>query len=146
MKTILTITVGILLFLGTSHPAAALISVGVLSKEKAEELGIRMKSRKNGDAGVMVWLEFRKGGFLEKLSYTELRMTDAKGKHLVSARLQPRQVVHGQSEDLMTVSFSANPAQLRNCTFMIVGYRGGRGGVGYVLNVREFLDLKTVGK
>ena len=42
--------------------------MGDLSKEEAKELGITMKHRKNGDAGVKVWLQFKKEGFLEKFS------------------------------------------------------------------------------
>lgn len=57
----------------------AMISVGTLSQEQAREYGITMHHRKNGDAGVQVWLEFKKVGFLEKFSYCELRMKDRKG-------------------------------------------------------------------
>jgi hypothetical protein len=52
-----------------------MISVGVLTKEKAEaKYGITMHARKNGDAGNKVWLQFKKEGWLEKSTYAELRM------------------------------------------------------------------------
>ena len=123
-----------------------MISVGHLSKEQAAELGITMKHRTNGDAGVMVWLEFKKEGFLEAFTYAELQVTDAKGKHLVSARLQPHPVVYGQPKEIVSVAFSADPAQLENCAFMIVAYGSSRGDVGYVLKVKDFLDLKGMAK
>lgn len=145
MKPLLKIWGLIFLFLATL-PCSAMISVGFLSKEQATELGITMKHRTNGEAGVMVWLEFKKEGFLEKFTYAELRMQDANGKHLVSAMLQPRPVVHGQLADIVSVAFSADPAQLENCAFMIVAYGSSRGDVGYLLNVRDFLDLKEVAK
>ena len=130
MRALLKIS-GLILLLLATRPCFSMISVGYLSKAQAKELGITMKHRPNGDAGVMVWLEFKKEGFLEKFSYAELRMKDAKGKHLVSAMLQPRPVVHGQPPEIMSVAFSADPAQLESCAFMIVAYGSSRGDVGY---------------
>lgn len=132
----------ILLLVIAASPCFALISVGFLSKAEAKELGITMKSRKNGDAGTMVWLEFKKEGFLEKLTYCELQVNDAKGKHLVSARLEPHPVTHDQPKDLVSVEFSADPEELKNCSFMIVAYGSTRGDVGYILKVKDFLDVE----
>ena len=146
MKTIFTIAVWFVLLAVAPSPCFAMISVGHLSKEQAAELGITMKHRTNGDAGVMVWLEFKKEGFLEAFTYVELQVTDAKGKHLVSARLQPHPVVYGQPKEIVSVAFSADPAQLENCAFMIVAYGSSRGDVGYVLKVKDFLDLKGMAK
>lgn len=135
----------ILLFVVSSQ-CFAMISVGTLSKEQAREYGITMHHRKNGDAGVKVWLEFKKVGFLDKFSYCELRMNDLKGKHLVSAKLQPHPVTHGQSDEIISVAFSASPAQLENCAFMIVAYGSINGDVGYLLNVKDFLNKKKTSK
>jgi hypothetical protein len=132
-----------LLVLG-AIPCLAMIDVGHLSREEAAKLGITMKQRPDGDAGVRVWLEFKLEGFLEKFTYAELRVENASGKHLVSARLEPHPVVHGQSKDLLSVAFSADPSQLAQCSFMIVAYGSSRGDVGYVLKVKEFLDLDGV--
>jgi hypothetical protein len=118
------------------------ISVGTLTKDRAKEkYGITMHARKNGDAGVMVWLEFKKEGWLQKFTYAELRMNDSQGKHLISARLQPNPVHYGQSKDITSVSFSAAPEQLAQCSFLVVCYGSNEGDVGYYLNVRDFLDL-----
>ena len=141
MKALLKISSLVSLLI--AMPSFAEISVGLLSKKQAAELGITMKHRANRDAGVMVWLEFKKEGFLEKFSYAELRRKDAKGKHHLSARLQPRPVVDGQPADIVSVAFSADPAELENCAFMIVAYGSSRGDVGYVLNVKDFIDLKN---
>ncbi len=123
-----------------------MISVGDLSKSQAEELGITMKHRQNGDAGVMVWLEFKKEGFLGKFTYCDLIMKGPSGKHLVSARLQPHPVVHGQPQEIVSVAFSVAPEHLENCAFMIVAYGSSRGDVGYVLHVKDFLPLKSTDK
>src|SRR5262245_22911189 len=101
--------VGIGLFALFASPSFGMISVGILNKEKAKEkYGITMHARKNGDAGIKVWLEFKKQGWLEKFTYAELRIEDAKGKHLVSAQLQPNPVHHRQPTDITTVAFSAD--------------------------------------
>jgi hypothetical protein len=144
MRTIFKIAVAVLLLLAPSLPAFAMISVGELSKEEAKELGITMKYGKNGDAGIRVWLEFKKEGFLEKFSYAEMRMKDANGNHLVSAMLLPRPMVHGQPEDIVSVAFSVEAGQLENCAFMVVAYGSTRGDVGYWLNVEDFIDLEKV--
>ncbi|MEW6158186.1 MAG: hypothetical protein AB1813_12180 [Verrucomicrobiota bacterium] len=143
MKSI-RIILALLVLIPALLPALGMISVGHLSKAEAEKLGITMKHRKNGDAGVMVWLEFKKEGFLEKFSYAEFQMHDGKGKHVVSAMLQPRPVVHAQPKDIVSVAFSADPAHLPHCAFMIVAYRSIRGDVGYVLNVKDFFDVKQL--
>jgi len=145
MKTLLK-TAGLIPLLVATLPCFAMISVGNLSKEEAAKLGITMQHRQNGDAGVMVWLEFKKEGFLEKFTYAELQLKDARGKHLLSARLQPHPVVYGQPTEVVSVAFSADPAQLENCAFMIVAYGSSRGDVGYVLKVKDFIDLKGVAK
>lgn len=145
MKTLLKLSGVISLVLATI-PCFAMISVGHLSKVQAAELGITMEHRANGDAGVKVWLEFKKEGFLEKFTYAELQVNDAKGKHLVSARLEPHPVAYGQPKEIVSVAFSADPAQLGNCAFMIVAYGSSRGDVGYVLKLKDFLDLKGVAK
>jgi len=123
-----------------------MISVGYLSKDEAAKLGITMRQSPNGDAGVKVWLEFKKEGFLEKFTYAELQMKDARGKHIVSARLEPHPVAYDQPKEIVSVAFSADPTQLENCAFMIVAYGSSRGDVGYVLKVKDFLDLKGEAK
>ena len=141
----LSVTLFVLLFTAaTSSACLAMISIGPLSKIKAKEkYGITMHARQNGDAGIMVWLEFRKKGWLEKFTYAELEMTDEKGKHLISAKLQPNPIHRRQAEDLTTVSFSADPSHLSRCRFLVVCYSSDEGDVGYTLDVKDFLDMKN---
>ncbi len=136
----------VLLLLITAHPCFALIDVGYLTREKASEFGIQVRQRPNGDAGVMVWVEFRKKGFLEAFTYAEFQMTDAKGRHLVSTRIQPHPVEPGQPNDLLTVAFSAQPDQLQHCSILLVAYGSRLGDVGYIIRPRDFLDPVTAPK
>lgn len=100
-----------------------------------------MHARANGDAGVMVWLEFKKEGWLEKFSYAEFRIKDSDERHLVSAKLLPHPAKHGQSNDVVSVSFSADSKHLAQCSFLVVCYGSSEGDVGYYLHVNDFLDL-----
>lgn len=137
-----------LLFVFTllANQCFALISIGDLTKEKAkakEKYGITMHARKNGDAGIKVWLEFKKEGWLEKFTYAELRMVDSEGKHLISAQLQPNPVHHRQPKEITTVAFSVDADQLEQCSFLLVCYNSNEGDVGYFLKAKDFLDLKN---
>lgn len=100
-----------------------------------------MHARKNGDAGIKVWLQFKKEGWLEKFTYAELRMKDNRGKYMVSAKLQPNPAHHRQPKDVTTVAFSADADQLSQCSFLVVCYGSNEGDVGYYLNTKDFLDL-----
>lgn len=127
-----------------STPCFGLISVRSLPKDEAKEMGITMKQRKNGDAGIKVWIEFKKEGFLEKLTYCRLQMNDENGEHLLSAMLRPNPAHHRQPKDVTSFAFSASRDQLANCSFMLVAYGSPRGDVGYVLNVKDYLDLNAL--
>ena len=125
-------------------PSFGMIDIGRLTKDRAKEkYGITMHARKNGDAGVKVWLEFKKEGWLEKFTYAELRMKDAQGKHLLSAQLQPNPVHHRQSKDITSVAFSADAEQLKQFSFLVVCYGSNEGDVGYYLDVKDFLDMEN---
>jgi hypothetical protein len=133
---------GLFFVMMASSVSLAMISIGPLNKSKAKEkYGITMHARKNGDAGIKVWLEFKKKGWLEKFTYAELEMTDEHGKHMISAKLQPNPIDHRQPADITSVSFSAAPDQLPRCRFLVVCYGSNEGDVGYTLDVKDFLDL-----
>ena len=143
-RPIFILMLAIVFLTQVAGPACAMISVGTLTKEAAKDkYGITMHARRNGDAGIKVWLEFKKEGWLEKFTYAELCIRDAQGKHLVSARLEPHPVEYRQSKAITTVSFSAQPDELEKCSFLVVCYMSNEGDVGYYLNVRDFLDLNS---
>lgn len=120
------------------------VDVGVLTKVAAQEkYGITMHGRKIGEGRITVWIEFKKTGWLEKFTYAELRMDDQSGKQILSALLQPTPIYNRQANDLTTVAFSAGPEQLAQCSFFVVCYGSNEGDVGYVLKIKDFLDLKS---
>ncbi|QDU10178.1 hypothetical protein [Gimesia aquarii] len=142
VSCISTVLLSICVFMFSTSPSFGMINVGVLTKEAAKEkYGITMHARENGDAGIKVWLEFKKEGLLKKFTYAELRMDDHQGNYLVSAKLQPNPVHHRQSKGITTVAFSVDADQLAQCSFFVVCYTSSRGGVGYYLKAKDFLDL-----
>jgi hypothetical protein len=144
LSRLLTALLSICLCAFIASPSFGLIEIGVLNKEKAKEkYGITMHARKNGDAGIKVWLEFKKQGWLEKFTYAELQLNDVQGKYLLSAQLQANPSHHRRPEVTTVVAFSAEPSQLKQCTFLVVCYGSNEGDVGYYLRVKEFLDLKN---
>jgi hypothetical protein len=144
MSHIRTVLLSLCVCTFISSPSFGEISVGVLTKEAAKDkFGITMHARKNGDAGIKVWLEFKKEGWLEKFTYAELRVQDDRGKDLISAMLQPNPVHHRQSKDITTVAFSADADQLAHCSFLVVCYGSNEGDAGYYLKLKDFLDLKS---
>lgn len=123
-------------------PCFAAISVGTLTKDKAKEkYGITMHAEKNGDAGIKVWLQFKKTGWLGKFTYAELIVDDEHGQHMVTATLQPNPHHYRQPADVTTVAFSARQSDLARCKFLVVCYNSNEGDTGYYLHVKDFLDM-----
>ena len=131
----------ILLLLASAGQGSAEIGIEALSKERATELGITMKFH-NGKDSVKVWLEFKKEGPLKNFDYVDLNIDDATEKRVLSAMLKPHPVVHGQSNDIVSVAFSADPAQLAHSSFLVVVHDRVLGGQGYQLNVPKFIDVE----
>ncbi len=116
----------------------------MLTKEAAQEkIGITMHGRKIGGERITVWIEFKRTGSLEKFTYAELRMDDQNGKQVLSALLQPTPIYNRQAKDLTTVAFSATPERLAQCSFLVMCNENSDGDEGYVLKIKDFLDLKA---
>ena len=122
--------------------ASAEILLENVSKDRAKELGIVMKSKPNGNGGLMVWLEFKEKGAFGKFSYAEVRIGASDTKDQLSAMLKVAPVDKGQPDDVLSVAFSAARPLLENCSFWVVAYEEPMSGVGYILSVSEFIDLK----
>jgi len=65
MKMILNLSVVTFLLVAASNQCFAEIVIMDVSRAKAKEMGVAIRPHKNGDAGVMVRLEFRTNGALK---------------------------------------------------------------------------------
>ena len=123
--------------MAASSRCFALISVGDVSRERAKELGVAIRTEKNGVAGVKVWLEFESEGELKKMTYVELQIGDGENR-IMSAPLR----VTNPGPGRVAVNFSAYPAYLSRCILMIVVYGGPKGDVGYRFKMKDFIEVK----
>ena len=136
MKTLLHCTLlTFLLFAGTSR-CFALVEIAEVSKERARELGVTLRSQPNGEAGVAVWLEFKTKGELKNFTHVDVRVTGG-GKTLIHAYLQPSR----PTPDSFSAYFSADPAWLAASELTIVVKNGERTLIGYQFKVKDFIEL-----
>ena len=134
MKVKLILTLLVALFLAGTSQCFALMEIAEVSKERAKEMGVTLRSRPNGDAGVAVWIEFKAVGVLKNFTRVELRMTSG-GRHLVSAPL-----LASRTEDKVEAYFSADPDQLAGCTLLIAVTDAPRTHIGYEFRVKDFVE------
>ena len=124
----------------SSTPCFAMDLLGTLTKKEATQAGITVRSRPDGANVTKVWLEFRKDSPLAKFTWIELRMEDEEGLPLLTTRLQPHPVAQGQSENIVTVSFSVDSLLLEACSFWFHQGGGLLGGEILTIKVSDFLD------
>lgn len=134
MKSSFTLVVLIACLFADTSPCLALMEIADVSPQRAKELGVTLRSRPNGDAGVAVWIEFRAAGVLKNFTRVELRMTSG-GKHLMSASL-----LASRTENKVEAYFSAAPAQLAGSTLLIAVTDAPRTHIGYQFRVKEFVE------
>ncbi len=134
MKAKLTLALLVALFLACPSRCFGLRVIAEVSKEQAKEMGVTLRSRPNGEAGVAVWIEFKAVGGLKNFTHVELRMTSG-GKHLVSAPL-----LATRTEDKVEAYFSADPDQLAGSTLLIAVTDAPRTHVGYEFRVKDFVE------
>ena len=123
----------------TASPCFALWDVETVSRERAKELGMKVRSTAAGPGHVQVDLEFKAEGKLKDFSHVDLRL--GKGDDLtVSAALREDRSKPGR----VVVSFIADSAQLDKLTLrVLVPFTdGGAGGTVYELGVRNFVQQK----
>jgi hypothetical protein len=106
-----------------------------VTKERARELGVTVRSEDRGAAGVKLWLEFKPQGQLKNFGRAELEV-NADGKHVVTAPL----LASHPTKDLVSIQFTAAPSYLANSIVTLI-VPGGLGGEGYRFPMKEFVEL-----
>src|SRR5436853_383634 len=103
MKSLLTILVTTCLLITASSQCFAMIVLEHVTRGRAKELGVEVRSKLAGTNQVNVSLEFKTQGKFEKFAYAQLQILD--GERLVlSATLQPER----PRKDSVEVYFSAD--------------------------------------
>jgi len=139
MKTILNISVLTFLLVAASSPCFAEMLITDVSRAKAKEMGVAIRSHKNGDAGVKVRLEFRTQGVLKDFNRVELIIcanSQLGAKRLVSAPL----LAERPAADSVSACFSADPSYLATSEVWIIVNDPPLGGTGYRFKVIDFIE------
>ena len=136
MKTILTLAAVAALTATVPGRCFALWQIAPVSPEEAKKLGMEVRSNAAGADSLRVELEFKPEGQLPGFSHVDLRVGGGNNP-LATAPLKEERTKSGS----VVVSFSADRAQLDKLVLWVM-VRQGRGGVAYVLQVKEFVGAK----
>ena len=132
MKTAFNIAVLAVLLVAPS-PCFALWLIAPVSKERAKELGMEVRSTAAGPDQVRVELEFKVEGKLKNFSRVDLWF----GEGELTAPLQEDRSKPGR----VVVSFHADRAQLDKINLRVMVLESD-GGSAYVLRVKDFVEPK----
>lgn len=108
-----------------------------MSKERAKELGIRVRILPSANDDARVQVEFKTTGALREYRWADLELTQG-GKRLVSAPLLPRKPARESPEESKQLEFYMDPAALPNATVTIVVDGEPLTGTGYRLKLKDF--------
>jgi len=140
MKTTLGISVLTLLLVTTPSVCFALMSIEHVSKERAKELGMEIRTKQAGPDGARVELEFEAKGELKNYIRVDLEIREGE-KSPLSATLREEPSRPGR----VIVGFAADRATLDKITLRVV--TGAPMNMrGYELRVKDFVDLEKYTK
>ena len=105
-----------------------------MSKERAMELGIAVRSQPSADNGLWVQVEFKTTGDMKEFRWADLELRQGE-KRLVHAALRPQ----NPTPDSVLLQFYMDPAALPNATVTVFVYPRPRSGIGYRLKMKEFV-------
>ena len=138
MKTKFTILILGLLLFAAPDCCFAEYTIFDVSMAQAKEMGVTIRSEKNGDAGIRVWMEFKATGKLKEFAYVEVQIGEGKSR-IMSA---PLRVSH-PSPGSVAVQFSADLGYLRKSALEIFVDAAPLGGTIYRFKVKDFIEPET---
>ena len=136
MKTTLGISVLTLLLVTTPSVCFALMSIEHVSKERAKELGMEIRTKQAGPDGARIELEFETKGELKSFVRVDLEIREGE-KSWLSATLREEQSKPGR----VVVSFAADRVNLDKITLRVV-VGAPMNLTGYDIRVKDFVELE----
>lgn len=133
MKTLLYLSAVAVFLVVAPGQCFALWEIAEVSKEKAKEMGMEVRSTAAGPNDVRVELEFKPEGPLETFSRVEMRIDAGQ----VTASLKEDRSKPGR----VAVSFSANRSHLDKINLWVMA-PGFHGGTIYEVRVKDFIELE----
>jgi hypothetical protein len=137
MKTTISLAV-LILFVAACGTCLAMISVGKVSQERAKELGIELRAKRNGPKEAWIELEFQPEGKLADFKHVSLEVADGEEFQLGWTPLKDERTSTGS----VIVRLMGNRAFLEKVTLRVVC--GAFGDVGHDLRIKDFVDLKEL--
>ena len=138
MKTAFSIAVLAVLLVAPSA-CFALWLIAPVSKERAKEMGMEVRSERAGPNNVRVELDFKAEGKLKDFSRVDLWIGEG-NKPLVTAPLREDRSKPGR----IVVSFTADRAQLDKITLRVMVPES-LGGTVYQLRIKDFVEPEKGG-
>lgn len=134
MKAPLTFSALTILFAATPGVCSAMMSIELVTKDRAKALGREVRSSAAGPDTVRVELELETTGELKNYSRVDLELHDG-GKLLCASTLTEERPKPGR----VVVGFAADRAKLDKFTLRVVVQNGARQRIGYDIQVKEFV-------
>ena len=145
MKTTFNIFVLAVLLLGVPSPCFALWEIAPVSKERAKELGMQVRTTATGPNHVIVDLEFKTEGKFKEFSpegkfkdfsRVDLRIGEGDNPPVTAALREDR-----SKPGRVVVSFTADRGQLDKINLWVM-VPAPLGGTAYDLRVKDFVEIK----
>ena len=138
-KACLGISAAVALLVATSGECYALMSIELVSVDRAKALGLEVRAHAAGPDVVRVELEFETQGKLKDYSRVDLELRDG-GRLLSSSTLREEPSKPGR----IVVGFAADRTKLDQMTLRVVVQHSPRSRTGYDVRVKDFVDLEKV--
>ena len=142
MKSIVTIVVFAILFGSAPSPCFARWAGLLVSKEEAKAFGMHVRGTATDSNQVRVELEFKPEGHFKDYSRVELWIGEGNKPQVVAPLREDR-----SHAGRVVVGFTVDRVQLDRSNLRVVVPHSGPGakGVTYMLQLKDFIDLKTDG-
>ena len=135
-KTIMNISVLTFLLFSASSQCFPEMTIEQVSKERAKELGMEVRTKANGPNDIWVELEFKAEGKFKDFSHVSLEIREGKQLLVGYAALREKRSSSGS----VVVNFMANRAFLDKITLTVVVADVPLGGSGYEVRVKDFTE------
>src|SRR5262245_45716165 len=132
MKTVVNILAVAIFLAVTPSPCFAAWDVEIVTRDRAKELGMEVRSKAVGFTDVQVTCEFKPVGELKNFSRVDLKSGKGAAARLQEDRSKPGRIV---------VSFTVERTQLGKLNLRVM-VPGTLGGAVYDLPVKDFVELK----
>lgn len=136
-EAVLTLAAAGIVALASSEQCFALQFNKDVSKDEAKKMGVAIRSNRDGENGIKVWIEFEPKGELKKFTQVIVAIGPS-GKRMVFA---PLMTSHPTPESV-SAHFSTDAANVPASVLTIVVQDAERTRIGYQFKVQDFLEIE----